>query len=281
MKLANYDGRAVLVQDGAAYDVEHVSNGRFGPDTAAVLRDWEEFTAAASTFSLEQGVDIDPSLLGPPVAAPRQIFAIGLNYRDHAKETGMQAPDEPVVFTKFQSSIAGPAAEVQLPSDFVDWEAELVVVVGKEARNVSADQGWDHVAGLTAGQDYSERNVQKRGASPQFSLAKSFANFSPTGPLLVTPDEFPDRDAIGLSTTIVNGSGEQVMQKGSSADLIFDVPTLVAKLSEVLTLFPGDLIFTGTPAGVGIGRDPKVFLQRGWTVVTEIEGIGQMRNVLV
>lgn len=282
MRLANQDGRAVLVADGQAYDIERISDGRFGPALDDVLQDWTAFAEAAPGFALRDGVALDPARLGPPLARPRQVFAIGLNYREHVREGGRtEYPEEPVVFTKFLSSLTGPTAEVRLPSEFVDWEVELVCVIGREATGVAPGDAWDHIAAVTAGQDFSERRVQMRGPAPQFSMAKSYPGFSPTGPVLVTVDELADRDAIGLRTTIIRDGAAEVMQDGNTRDMIFDVPTLIAKLSEVVTMHPGDLLFTGTPSGVGNGRDPKVFLRPGWTVVTEIEGIGEMRNTLI
>jgi 2-keto-4-pentenoate hydratase/2-oxohepta-3-ene-1,7-dioic acid hydratase in catechol pathway len=204
------------------------------------------------------------------------VFGIGLNYRSHAEETGAELPAIPATFTKFPTALTGPFAEVALPSDEVDWEVELVVVIGRRAEHVAEADGWDVVAGLTVGQDLSERTVQY-AAGLQFSLGKSYRGFAPTGPWLVTPDEVADRDDLALGCSI---DGETV-QQGRTSDLVFPVPRLVAELSAVVALLPGDLIFTGTPSGVGAARDPQRFLRPGEVLESWIDGIGAMRTRLV
>jgi 2,4-didehydro-3-deoxy-L-rhamnonate hydrolase len=277
MRVANLAGRLVLIVDGGAVDVERASGGLFSAEPQAVYQRWEEFVGWAATAPVGEARQVDARDLGAPAPAPPQVFAIGLNYRDHAAEAGFALPDSPTVFTKFVSSFAGPDCDVRLAGPTVDWEIELVAVIGKPSRNVRPENGWDHVAGLTIGQDLSERTVQGAGPAPQFSLGKSFPGFGPTGPWLVTPDEFDDPDDIALGCTV---NGESV-QKGRTSDLIFSVPRLVAELSAVLTLSPGDVIFTGTPAGVGVARNPKRFLVAGDELVSTIEGIGSMRHRLV
>ena len=217
-----------------------------------------------------------PKALKPPVPRPPQIFAIGLNYRDHAEESGLQLPDAPFVFTKFPSSITGPYSRIELPSDAVDFEAELVAVIGTEARNVSAADGWRYVAGLTIGQDLSERDLQLSGPAPQqFTLGKSLAGFAPIGPVLVTLDEFDDPDDLELSCT----SERAQMQKTRTSDLIFAIPRIVEYLSAILPLLPGDLIFTGTPSGIGwTARPSTASSARIDELVTRVEGIGEMRH---
>jgi 2-keto-4-pentenoate hydratase/2-oxohepta-3-ene-1,7-dioic acid hydratase in catechol pathway len=219
-----------------------------------------------------------------PVPRPSQIFGIGLNYADHAAEAGLEVPDEPLVFTKFPSSLTSADVEVRLSGDRVDWEAELVVVVGRTGRDVAAADAWDHVAGLTVGQDLSDRAVQWAGGSPQFNLGKSFAGYAPVGPAVVSVDEVRaahDPDALAVRCTIEDGSEERVLQDGNSRNLIFSVPELIARLSAIVELRAGDLIFTGTPAGVGAGLEPPVFLRAGQTLTTEIEGLGTIRQRLV
>lgn len=270
MRIANLAGRLVIVTEAGAVDVEEASHGLFGPDPSRVYRDWAGFAAWADGTELPAGNPFEPAELAAVVPEPGQVFAIGLNYRAHAIESGFDFPAEPPVFTKFRSAIAAPCGDLELPGDTVDWEAELVVVIGKEARHVTAADAWGHVAGLTAGQDYSERTRQLLPPAPQFSLGKSFPGFAPVGPVVVTPDEFDDPDDLELGCSI---NGEQV-QKGRTSDLIFPVPVLIERLSAVLPLQPGDLIFTGTPSGVGSGRNPKRFLAAGQEVVTWIEGIG-------
>lgn len=184
----------------------------------------------------------------------------------------------PPVFTKFVTAISGPVTEVKLPEGGnTDWEVELVAVIGRRAEGVSEADAWSHVAGLAVGQDISERISQLAGPAPQFSLGKSHPGFAPIGPWLVTPDEFDDPDDLELCCSI---NGEE-MQKGRTRELIFSVPALIARLSATLPLLPGDVLFTGTPAGVGMGRDPKRFLAAGDELVSSIEGIGELRQTFL
>lgn len=277
MRLANVAGRLGLLTETGAVDVEVASQGRFSADPQAVYDSWAEFVQWASGVRAENGSPFSVDELGPPAPRPRQVFGIGLNYRDHAKESGLALPDSPTVFTKFPSCITGPTGDIPLAGSNVDWEVELVVVIGAAARNVRVEQGWEFVAGVTVGQDLSERAVQLDGPAPQFSLGKSFPGFGPTGPWLVTPDELPDRDDIALGCSV---NGESV-QKGRTSDLIFSIPELVARLSAVLPLMPGDLVFTGTPAGVGGARKPPRFLRPGDELVSDIGGVGRMRHRFV
>lgn len=277
MRIANVAGRLALGAGDQWIDVANASGGEFSADPMAVYERWDAFRAWAATVD-ESAVSAHAitGALENPVPAPRQLIAIGLNYREHAIESNLDIPEHPVVFAKFQSSLTGPDSTVELPSDGIDWEVELVVVIGKEASNVAAADAWDHVAGLTIGQDLSWRAVQTRGPAPQFSIGKSYPGFSPVGPVVVTPDEFADRDDLAISCAL---DGE-VLQDGRTADLIFSVAELVHRLSGSLTLFPGDLIFTGTPKGVGMGRTPKRFLVPG-TLVSTVEGIGDLSITLV
>ncbi|MFD0020701.1 fumarylacetoacetate hydrolase family protein [Streptomyces sp. NPDC058382] len=279
MRIANISGRLVLIADRRAIDVEQASGGAFPADPQAVYERWAEFRAWAEAATLPAGKPFEVSDLGSPVPAPRQTLAIGLNYREHAAESGFVAPEGlPPVFTKYVTSISGPVTEVTLPPNgHTDWEVELVAVIGTRAEKVSEADAWSHVAGLAAGQDISERVVQLAGPAPQFSLGKSFPGFAPIGPWLVTPDEFANPDDLELSCSI---NGEEV-QKGRTRDLIFSVPALIAGLSAVLPLLPGDVIFTGTPAGVGLGRDPQRWLAPGDELVSTIEGIGELRQTFV
>lgn len=279
MRIANLSGRLALIADGHAVDVERASGGLFSADPQAVYERWEEFCAWAAGATLPAGGPFEASALGSPAPAPRQTLAIGLNYRDHAAESGFVAPQGlPPVFTKYVTSISGPVTEVTLPpGGHTDWEVELVAVVGTRAHKVAESDAWDHVAGLAVGQDISERVVQLAGPAPQFSLGKSFPGFAPVGPWLVTPDEFGNPDDLELRCAI---NGEEV-QKGRTRDLLFSVPALIAGLSAVLPLLPGDVIFTGTPAGVGLGRDPQRFLSAGDELVSTIEGIGELRQTFV
>ncbi len=282
MRLALLDGRAVLVAvDGSAVDVHQASAGRFGPDVAELYPRWDEFREWAGDASIEgTGVPIDPARLGPPSPAPRQILAFGLNYADHAAESGFAAPQVlPPLFPKFVSSLSGPVSTVVLPAGGdTDWEIELVAVIGRETTGrVAEDAAWDHVAGLTVGQDISDRATQFSTPAPQFGLGKSFPGFAPTGPWLVTPDELSDRDSLSLQCTLDG----QTVQEGNTKDLLFGVARLISDLSGIITLHPGDLIFTGTPEGVGLGRKPPLYIRAGQELVSTIEGIGELRQRFV
>ncbi|MEC3993764.1 fumarylacetoacetate hydrolase family protein [Actinacidiphila sp. DG2A-62] len=280
MRIANLRDRLVLIRGNEAIDVERASGGRFGPDPQAVYERWAEFRAWAAAAERASappaGETFAPRDLGSPAPAPRQVLAIGLNYREHAAESGFEAPEGlPPVFTKFVTSITGPVTEVTLPQGgHCDWEVELVAVIGERARHVAERDAWNHVAGLAVGQDISERVSQLAGPAPQFSLGKSYPGFAPVGPWLVTPDEFADPDDLELRCTL---NGMEV-QKARTRELIFSVPRLVSRLSAVLPLLPGDVVFTGTPAGVGLGRDPQHWLAPGDELVSTIEGIGELRQ---
>ncbi|MBT2597962.1 fumarylacetoacetate hydrolase family protein [Arthrobacter sp. ISL-72] len=281
MRIANHNNRAVLLtSDEAALDIHTASEGRFGPELAPLYNDWEAFTTWAEGLpGSDAHITIDRSHLGSPSPAPRQIFAIGLNYSAHAKESGFEEPDQlPPVFTKFVSALTGPDTTVVLPEGGnTDWEVELVAIIGKEASNVSAADAWEYVAGLSIGQDISERVSQLRGPAPQFGLGKSFPGFAPVGPWLVTPDEFSNPDDLELGCSL---DGEE-LQKGRTSELIFSIPALIQGLSQTVTLLPGDIIFTGTPSGVGVGRTPQRFIQPGETLISRIEGIGEITQTFV
>jgi 2-keto-4-pentenoate hydratase/2-oxohepta-3-ene-1,7-dioic acid hydratase in catechol pathway len=278
VRIGNLDGRLVIVTGAGAVDVESASGGRFGPGPQAVYDRWAEFAAWAASAGDAPAQPFEQARLGGPAPAPRQSFGVGLNYRDHVQESGFTVPDQPSIFTKFPSCITGPRTDVVLPpAGHTDWEVELVAVIGTAARNIATADGWSQVAGLTVGQDISERITQLSGQAPQFSLGKSFPGFGPTGPWLVTVDELADPDDLELGCSV---NGDQ-MQKARTSYLIISVPELVARLSAVVTLLPGDVIFTGTPAGVGMGRDPQRWLAPGDEVVSYVEGIGELRQRFV
>jgi len=278
VRIANEAGRLVLLDpEGRGVDVEARSEGRFSADPQAVYARWDEFRAWADGASLVGARPVTTRSLLAVTPRPPQVFAIGLNYRDHAAESGFDLPTEPVVFTKYVSSFAGPTGDIVLSPGAVDWEIELVAVIGREARRVTEDRAWDHVAGLTVGQDISDRTTQFAAPPPQFGMGKSYPGFSPIGPSLVTPDELADRDDIALGCSV---NGESV-QKGRTGDMVFTVPALIARLSAILPLLPGDVIFTGTPAGVGHGRSPQRYLQHGDELTSWIAGIGEMHHRFV
>ncbi|MFE9687234.1 fumarylacetoacetate hydrolase family protein [Streptomyces sp. NPDC006285] len=279
MRIANLSGRAVALVDNGAIDLHRATSGRFGPDPQSLYERWDELRDWSVSGEPEPYKESD---LGPPVPAPRQVFAIGINYRDHAAEADVdvdvdvsQRAPYPPTFTKFPSCLTGPHAEVCLPEGLVDWEVELVVVIGRRAHRVTVDDAWSHVAGLTVGQDLSERLTQLSGPAPQqYCLGKSYPGFGPTGPAVVTVDELGDPDDLPINCE-VNGES---MQDARTSEMIFRVPELIERLSSVSPLLPGDLIFTGTPAGIGGTRTPPQFLAPGDELVSRIAGIGALHT---
>ncbi len=276
MRLANRDGRLLLLgADGTrGLDVAEASGGRFGPDPMVALASLDALRDWAAGQDPAQGAPVDPAALGPCVPSPASVFAIGLNYRDHAEEAGLEAPKAPMVFTKFPSCLAGPHATVPLHSERVDWEVELVVAIGRGGRAIAEADALDAVAGYCVGQDISDRALQFKDRPPQFSLGKSLDAYGPIGPALVTLDEVSDPLDLGLTCDV----GDERMQDGRTRDMIFAVPELVAYLSRHCPLRPGDLIFTGTPAGVGSVREPRRYLAHGEVLTSRIEGLGELRN---
>jgi 2,4-diketo-3-deoxy-L-fuconate hydrolase len=275
VKLANLDGRAALVLGDEIADIATASHGRFGPDPMGLYDDWDAFRDFAATVTAGTGSFVEADLRNP-VPRPRQVFAIGLNYRSHAEESGVALPEVPIVFTKFPASLAGPFDNIEVVGDATDWEVELVVVIGRTADRVDEADAWAHVAGLTIGQDISDRHLQFAAGS-QFSMGKSRRGYGPIGPWIVTPDDLDDPNDLALGCSV---DGEK-LQDARTSDLIFGVPRLVSELSAVLPLLTGDVIFTGTPGGVGVARKPPRFLQPGHTLETWIEGIGTIRNRIV
>ncbi len=272
-RLANVDGRAALVSGDHYYDVAGISDGSLSSDPMKTLGHPSRLATLGATLDGHEptGAVADVTL-GPPVPTPRNVYGIGLNYLDHAAEGSMEVPKNPLVFTKFPSCIVGPTAEVELRSDYCDYEGELVVVIGRGGRDIAAADAWDHVLGVTVGQDVSDRKVQFAAKPPHFDLGKSFDTFGPIGPVLVTVDELGDPGDLRIVTRV---NGEE-LQNDVVANMVFDVPTLIAYISQITTLATGDMIFTGTPAGVGAvaGR----YLADGDVIETTIEGIGTMTN---
>lgn len=274
MRIANLNGRLVLLTTDGPLDIAIASSGKFSPLPDNIYSQWDTFASWASQYQPTLETETYPQSFGQLTSSPKQVFAVGLNYHDHAEESGLTAPTVPPVFTKFASSLTGPLGEIPVTGDTVDWEVELVVVIGRGGRNIPIATAWDHVAGLTAGQDISDRTVQIQPPSPQFSLGKSFKNFGPIGPVLVTPDEFADPNNLNVRCTV---NGEE-RQNARTSSMIFSVADLIEHLSSVTEIYPGDLIFTGTPAGVGMGREPQLYLSPGDVVDTYIEGIGWMKH---
>ena len=271
---ANIDNRACLVLGDNFYDLNRVSQDTIGSDPMSALSDIDALRQVSSALTNnEPDGSLSDAKLGAPVPKPRNSFGVGLNYKDHAEESKMDLPESPVIFSKFPSCIAGPFDDVELRATSGDYEAELVVVIGRVTRDVIAEDAWEHVAGVTAGQDISDRRLQLGARPPQFGLGKSRDTYGPTGPLLVSPDSFANVDDLQL-TCEINGDRRQDARTSS---LIFNVPYLVSYLSEVMTLVPGDLIFTGTPSGVGM--PDKRFLVAGDVITTTVEGVGTMVNI--
>ncbi|MGY8746661.1 MAG: fumarylacetoacetate hydrolase family protein [Pirellulales bacterium] len=217
--------------------------------------------------------------LNPPLKNINKVICIGKNYADHAREMGGEPPEIPVVFSMFPSAIIGPGDDVVLPriSNQVDYEAELVVVIGKPGRHIARERAMDHVFGYCCGNDISARDWQKGKPGGQWLLGKTFDTFAPLGPVLVTKDEIKNPHQLDVCCRL-NG---EVMQTSNTSSLIFQIDFLISHLSQFITLAPGDLIFTGTPPGVGAGRKPPLFLKPGDTVEVEIESVGVLTNPIV
>jgi 2-keto-4-pentenoate hydratase/2-oxohepta-3-ene-1,7-dioic acid hydratase in catechol pathway len=250
----------------ADYDEEFLGNGGIERLRAWVAREADR----APTVS-------DGVRLGPPIARPSKIVCIGLNYRDHARETGAPPPTEPILFFKSTTAMCGPNDDVLIPRNGtkVDWEVELAVVIGERASYVAETEAMSHVAGYVLHNDYSERSFQlERGG--QWVKGKSCDTFAPLGPFLATPDEIPDVHDLRLWLS-VNGV---LKQSGSTSNLIFGVPALVSYISQFMTLLPGDIISTGTPAGVGLGQQPPQYLRPGDLVELGIDGLGESHQRL-
>jgi 2,4-didehydro-3-deoxy-L-rhamnonate hydrolase len=286
MRFANLHGRGVLVTVDAtgsdrAIDIERATNGRLGSDPAMYV-DLDNHPALAELAAAVLPADwpvLDLAALQAPVPRPPKGLGVGLNYRTHVVESGRALPTEPHLFGKTDNCVCGPFDDIVAPAgrEEIDYETEVVIVFGRTCKGVAAADAWAYIAGVTGGQDISDRGEQFRLPIKQFTIAKSYDTFGPTGPFLVTPDEFDDRDALEL-TGVVSG---EVMQTANTNDLIFSIPALVEWLSRYMTFGPGDLVWTGTPGGVGEARTPPRWLRDGDIVETTISGVGTMRNRVV
>lgn len=237
---------------------------------------------AMATMALAQGQTKGPFVSGQllaPVPNPGKVLCIGLNYRDHAIESKAPIPTEPICFSKFSSAVVGPEAMVHLPkvTEKVDYEAELVVIIGKAAKYVTAEKAMEHVAGFTVGNDVSARDWQIGRPGGQWLLGKTPDTFAPIGPYLVTADEIADPHELKIQLRLNGGT----MQDSSTKELIFRIEQIIAHVSQLITLAPGDIIFTGTPPGVGMARTPPVFIKDGDVMEVEIEGLGVLWNKVV
>ena len=274
---AGHESPGLELQDGRRIDLsafgEDFNEAFFGSDGINRLKAW------LNTKQASCPVIAASTRLGPPVARPSKLICIGLNYSDHAAESNMQLPTEPVVFFKSTTAICGPNDRVVIPKNSLktDWEAELAVVIGRKASYISEEEAPNYIVGYLLHNDYSERSFQlERGG--QWVKGKSCDTFAPLGPYLATPDEIPDINNLRLWLT-VNG---KMMQDGNTKNMVFKVPHLVAYLSEFMTLLAGDIISTGTPAGVGLGQKPAPFyLKPGDVVEMGIEGLGRARQELI
>jgi len=224
----------------------------------------------------EEGEPMDVRL-GPPVARPSKLICLGKNYLEHAQEGNFDAPEKPLLFAKAPSALSGPTDPIVLPRSCgqVDWEVELAVVIGREGKRIHPDKAWDYIAGYTVMNDVSGREAQF--GDGQWFRGKSFDTFAPLGPVLVTPDEIDDIRNLQLTARV----DDQLMQTGNTGDLVFDIPRLLSYISEDITLLPGDVISTGTPAGVGIFRNPPITLAAGNVVTCRIDAIGELVNPVV
>ena len=275
-KLANIKGRAVLLNEESFYDLEKISEGNLSHDTTNALFHLEELGELNNKLNdLEATGKISEAEFDAPVSFPKNCYAVGLNYRNHAEEANMTIPEVPMVFTKHTSCLVGATADVQMRSNYVDYEAELVVVIGLSGKDISKDQAWDHVAGLCVGQDISDRPAQFASTPPMFNLGKSFDTFGPMGPALVSPDSLPNKENLVIECKV----NDEIRQNDNTDDLIFDVPTIISYLSEIVTFNTGDIIFTGTPGGVGVTQGK--FLKDGDIITTSIEGLGTLMNKCV
>jgi 2-keto-4-pentenoate hydratase/2-oxohepta-3-ene-1,7-dioic acid hydratase in catechol pathway len=267
---------AVLMPDGSRADVsafgEDYTEAFFGTGGVSRLAAW---LGEHAKHCPRIGASVR---LGPCIARPSKIVCVGLNFRDHARESNLELPKEPVLFFKSTTALCGPNDDVIIPrgSNKTDWEVELAVVIGQRASYVDEADALNHVAGYALHNDYSEREFQIERAG-QWVKGKSCDTFAPLGPYLATRDEFPNTDALAMWLT-VNGKS---MQHGTSSDMVFKVPFLVSYISQFMTLLPGDVISTGTPAGVGLGMKPPLYLKAGDVVELGIEGLGQARQRLV
>ena len=269
--------RACAEWQGRYVDVQ-AADASLPSSVKAILALGESGRGRVAAAVAKGTVSYDPAAatLLAPVPDPGKILCLGLNYRDHAEESGMAIPEEPVLFSKFPSAVVGPGATIELPpvSTQVDYEAELVWVIGKAGRDIPRDRAMEHIGGYTIGHDVSARDWQLNKPGKQWMAGKTFDTFAPTGPAVVTPDEVPDPRDLGIRLRL-NGA---TMQDSNTKQLIFHADEVISYISQIFTLESGDLIFTGTPPGVGMARKPPVWLKEGDVVEVEIDGLGVLKN---
>jgi len=269
LKLVSYS------TDDGAPKVGYVEDGEVRPLGGASMLEYIEHGRSTDRQPGDEAVPLEEVRLRAPIARPPKIIAIGLNYSDHAAETGREIPEKPLVFAKYPNTVIGPGEAIRIPpiTEQVDYEAELAVVIGRTAKNVSEEEALEYVFGYTNGNDVSSRDLQYSEGG-QWTRSKSLDTFAPMGPFVATRDEVPDPQNLSVCC-ILNG---EVVQDGTTSKMIFSVAELISFLSKGMTLTPGDVIFTGTPPGVGYVRDPKLFMKPGDEVTVEIEGLGALTN---
>jgi 2-keto-4-pentenoate hydratase/2-oxohepta-3-ene-1,7-dioic acid hydratase in catechol pathway len=283
MRLVTYQApggvRVAAVRDDGLVDLNQADSRLPSCIKALLAQGPEAIGRAAAAMRSAAAIPRGSVKLLPPVPGPQKVICVGANYADHARESGVRPPDEPILFSKFPTAVRADGDEIVLPavSNEVDYEAELVVVIGAGGRHIPREKAFEHVAAYACGNDVSARDWQLRKPGNQWLLGKSFDSFAPFGPELVTADEIPDPGNLEIQLRL-NG---QTMQHSSTKHFIFPIDVLIAYVSQVCTLMPGDLIFTGTPEGVGFARKPPVFLKPGDDVEVEIERIGILRNRVV
>jgi 2-keto-4-pentenoate hydratase/2-oxohepta-3-ene-1,7-dioic acid hydratase in catechol pathway len=283
MRLVTYQApagaRVAAVRDDGLVDLNGADAGLPSCIKALLAQGPEGLARAKAAMRSASAIARDGVKLLPPIPGPQKVICVGANYADHARESGVRPPDEPILFSKFPTAVRADGDEIVLPavSSEVDYEAELVVVIGVGGRHIPRAKAFEHVAAYACGNDVSARDWQLRKPGNQWLLGKSFDSFAPFGPELVTADEIPEPGNLQIQLRL-NG---QTMQHSSTRHFIFPIDVLIAYISQVCTLVPGDLIFTGTPEGVGFARKPPVFLKPGDEVEVEIERIGILRNRVV
>ena len=269
MKLVSYS------TDGGVPRMGYIEDGEVQPLGGASMLEYIEHGRSADRQTGGEAVPLGEARLHAPIARPAKIICIGLNYEDHAAETGQEIPEKPIVFAKYPNAIIGPGEAIRIPpiTEQVDYEAELTVVIGRTAKNVPESEALEYVFGYMNGNDVSSRDLQFSEGG-QWTRSKSIDTFAPIGPFIATREEVPDPQNLYIRC-ILNG---EVVQDGTTSDMIFSVAELVSFLSHGMTLVAGDIILTGTPAGVGFVRDPELFMKPGDEVTVEIEGLGALTN---
>ena len=285
MRLATIEtwaGPRAALQIGASFVDLHAADPNFPANLRQILEAGPDMLRAVAELGNRPNLvklPGDQVKFHAPIVDPRKIICVGLNYRDHAAETGAAIPKDPILFSKYATALIGYGETIVLPkvSQEVDFEAELVIVIGKKGRHLTLKNALEHVAGYTVGHDVSARDWQLKKDGKQWMVGKTFDTFAPAGPVFVTKDEIADPLNLPIKLRL-NG---ELMQNSNTKQMIFGVAELVVYLSQVFTLEPGDLIYTGTPPGVGIARKPPVFLKDGDVVEVEIDGLGLLRNPVV